>query len=247
MPASAARPAPNPALIRAIHACRRQVPALADDEAWRGFLVKATGKISTREMDGRELGRVIDALHENGAPRRAGQGAGRPRHLLDSRPQARMARGLWIEMAKAGAVRDGAESALDSFCERITGRTSLRFCDARQLNQVVEALKEMLRRGPPSGERGERREARAQVPPAWPRNGQEPPHVGPIADEITRLWDRLRHSGRLRHGPDARLDTWLLRAGYRQANPEYLTPEQAEHARARLASWLQRIERETSA
>lgn len=219
-------------LMKAVHACRRQVPALADDAAWRGFLVKAAGKASLRDMNGRELGRVMDALHENGAPRLAGAaaaGPGRPATLLDSRPQARMVRGIWIEMAKAGVVRDSSERALDAFAKRVTGLDSLRFCDARQLNLVVEAVKDMR--------------DRAAAPPPGPATQEAPPHVGPIAAEIVTFWNRLCQGGAMRTGIHANLETWLLQRGYGQRHPEYLTPDQAAHAHAALTGWWKRHQR----
>lgn len=126
-------------LIRTVQACRRQVPGLNEDEVWRLFLAVTVGKNSLRAMTGRELGRVIDALHAKGAPRLAGKKAGQP--LKDDRAQARMARGLWIELHREGHVNDPSEAALDRFAERITRKAHLRWCGPADLNKVVEALK----------------------------------------------------------------------------------------------------------
>ncbi len=217
----------QPKLMQAVHACRRQVPALQDEAAWRGFLLKAAGKDSLRAMTGRELGRVMDALHAQGAPRRAGTGAGRPASTLDTRPQARMARGIWIEIGKAGVVRDRSERALDAFAKRITGRDSLRFCDARQLNQVVEAVKEMRDRAS--------RPTSDDLPVPEPRDGETKDQA-----MIRALWDALRHSSAMRTGSFADLETWLLKCGYGQRHVEYLSPEHAADAVRKLRTWWRR-------
>lgn len=212
----------DPRLMKAVHACRRQVPELQDEAAWRGFLVKAAGRDSLRAMNGGELGRVIDALHQHGAPRRAGQGAGRPANTLDSRPQARMARGLWIDLGRAGLVRDRSERALDAFCKRVTGRDSLRFCDSEQLNQVIEALKDMRGR-------------KGVLPEAAPRPGETHDQA-----MVRALWEALIDADAMKTGVFASLETWLLRHGYGVRHVELLTEDQAREAVGRLTGWWQR-------
>lgn len=125
-------------LQRAVHACRRKVAGLEDDGAWRAFLARTTGGAdSIASMTMPELGRVIDALHEVGAPRT------RPR-LEEA--QLRMVRGLWIELHKAGVVRNGSDAALDAFVTRCTKVGRLSWCGPDQANQVIEALKDWSRR-----------------------------------------------------------------------------------------------------
>lgn len=131
-------------LAGAIHACRKRVAGLDDEAAWRGFLVQATGKDSLRAMDGRELGRVLDALHQRGAPRRPGKGAGRV--ALPADPLSRKIRALWLAIAEAGAIENASEQALDAFVKRQTGIDSLRFADGAAKVRVVEALKGWARR-----------------------------------------------------------------------------------------------------
>lgn len=131
-------------LAGAIHACRKRVAGLEDEAAWRGFLVQATGKDSLRAMDGRELGRVLDALHKRGAPRTAGKGAGQRR--LPSDPLSRKVRALWLALAEAGAIENASEQALDAFVKRQTGIDSLAWADGPAKVRVVEALKGWARR-----------------------------------------------------------------------------------------------------
>jgi phage gp16-like protein len=131
--------------IKAVQACRRQVAGLEDDTAWRAFLGRvAGGQTSLRAMGYRDLGRVLDALHAAGAPRRDG-GAWRSRYADDL--QMRMIRGLWIEAADAGVVSDRSETALGAFIRRQTGQ-DLGALSAGKARAVIEALKAMVKRGP---------------------------------------------------------------------------------------------------
>ena len=130
--------------IKAVQACRRQVAGLEDDDAWRAFLARvAGGQTSLRAMGYRDLGKVLDALHAAGAPRRDG-GASRSRYADDL--QTRMMRGLWIEAADAGIVRNRSEEALGAFIRRQTGQ-DLGALSAGNARRVIEALKGMLKRG----------------------------------------------------------------------------------------------------
>jgi hypothetical protein len=221
------------ARMRAIHAARRRHAHLAEDDAWRQFLSAQTGLNSLRAMDGGMLDRVLDALHAKGRSA-AGSGAataarpiGHRKH--DPRPQARMALGLWIELSRAGVVHDRTDAGLDAFCKRTTGRDALRWCDAAQLGQVVEALKAMRGR------------ASADLPPAEPRDGETEAQA-----QVRALWDALRHSGAMRTGANANLDTWLLRCGYGVRHVHLLSTDQAAEAVARLAAWWRKHQREAA-
>lgn len=127
-------------LIQAIQACRRQVAGLDDDPTWRAFVGRATGgETSLRAMTGPELGKVLDALHASGAPR-----TGRAAYATK---QARMARGLWIELAELGVVENRSDQALDAFVQRQTGIDAARWLtDPREAGKVIEALKAMRKR-----------------------------------------------------------------------------------------------------
>lgn len=227
-PAGAPPVGGSQALIRAIHACRRKVEGLAqDDAAWRAFLRQHAGAESLRQMQGRQLGLVLDALHKAGAPRTAGRGAGTD--ALDQREQARMARGLWIELAEVGAVHDGSEAALGAFVKRQT-RKPLRFCTPADLNKVVEALKGWRDRAAaadPMVRVGET----LQVPDGWTREQAM----------IPALWQALVEAGAMQHGSHARLDTWLSRnAG--STRPELLDDDRAQAAALKLGKWLRQHE-----
>jgi len=139
-------PAPTrvKSLIPAIHACRKKVVGLDDEESWRGFLERTTGKRSLRAMNGSELGKVLDALHAAGAPRKAGKGA-RRRKLADGE-QAKMIRGLWLELYGLGAVDKADEAAIAAFVKRQAGVDALDWLAPAEANKVIEGLKAMRRR-----------------------------------------------------------------------------------------------------
>lgn len=122
-----------------VQTLRRQVPALAEDDAWRDFLtVNAAGIASTRAMTKAQLGAVVTALHKAGAPRKPPAWAGRPRHA-DTAPMA-MIRGLWIELSDLGAVKDRSEAALAAFVTRQT-RQDIGRLSPTAASSVIEALK----------------------------------------------------------------------------------------------------------
>lgn len=121
-------------LIKAAQTCRRKVAGLEADGDWRAFLERVTGQTSLRAMSGPQLGRVLDALHDAGAPKKA------PASRFADTAQMRMIRGLWIELAELGAVSDASEKALGAFVKRQTGQELGRL-NARASAQVIEALK----------------------------------------------------------------------------------------------------------
>lgn len=131
---------PDPAdrrrrLIVAVQSCRGKVAGLGDDTVWRDFLEANAGGRSLSAMSPSQIGRVLDALHKAGAPRRP-----RPASRYADTTQMRMIRGLWLELADMGAVADRSEAALGKFVRRQT-RQDFGRLDPRAAEQVIEALK----------------------------------------------------------------------------------------------------------
>lgn len=223
-----------PRLIAAVHACRKQVEGLEDEATWRAFLGNVAGRDSLREMDGRKLGLVLDALHKRGAPKRQGKAA-KTATPLDDRPQMKMARGLWIELHGAGAVRDPGEQALAAFAKRVTGKHQLAWCTARDLNKLIEALKDWRDRVDGSD------------PVVAVANGLTI-HPTETRDQamVLALWNALADAGALRHGRMSRLDTWLTKT-FRVANTAALDATQAAKAVRDLGALLRRHARKAEA
>jgi phage gp16-like protein len=128
---------PNANTIRAVQACRRQVAGLDDDATWREFLQRSANGQSLRTMSAAQLSRVLDALHQAGAPRKT---KNRPR--FTDTPQMAMIRGLWLELAQLdGGVADRSEAALGDFVRRQTGQDIGRL-NAASASRVIEGLKQ---------------------------------------------------------------------------------------------------------
>ncbi|WP_431282705.1 regulatory protein GemA [Humitalea sp. 24SJ18S-53] len=145
-PVTKARPDAMKRLVVAIQVRRRKLEGLAEEADWRAFLGRVTaGEVSLRAMNGRQLGKVLDALHDAGAPRSAG-GPQRSRYADD--PQTKMMRGLWIELHQAGRVRNPSEEALNAFVKRQT-QQDMGALSAARAAAVIEALKGMMNRPAP--------------------------------------------------------------------------------------------------
>ena len=120
-----------------------------DEETYRALLYSVTGKSSLRTMSLRELDSVIDRMKADGfqhkpksktPPRRAGT-----RALADD-PHSRKARALWLAGYHLGVIRDPREEALVAFARRLTGKDALQWTVSEDANDVIEALKDIMRR-----------------------------------------------------------------------------------------------------
>jgi phage gp16-like protein len=142
-----ARASTGQKLFPAIHACRKQVAGLAEEEVWRDYLRQLTGRDSLRKMTGAQLGRVLDDLHSKGArkapPKRAFKG--RARKLADG-DQAQKIRALWLALWNLGCVADSSEEALAAFVKRQAQVDALEWLPADKAHSVIEALKGWLAR-----------------------------------------------------------------------------------------------------
>lgn len=117
-----------------------------DDETYREMLWTVARVRSAKDLDITGRRHVLEHLKSRGwkhrPPRRAQPGAAR---MADD-PQSRMIRGLWIELAAVGLVRDRSERALAAFVARQTGVDRLEWLNVYQASQVIEALKLWLTR-----------------------------------------------------------------------------------------------------
>ncbi|CCN69761.1 gp16 family protein [Vibrio nigripulchritudo] len=144
----------NP-LIKLIHVAKRQL-ALEDD-TYRLLLEAETGKASCREMDTKELEKVVTALEEKGFKRQTNGNKKAFKHRLSPKSgKSKNAiidkcRAVFITMSKQGFVRDGSEASLDKYTQRILKHRKdkvdcIAWCDEYQASQVLEALKSWHRR-----------------------------------------------------------------------------------------------------
>ncbi|GDO99208.1 gp16 family protein [Escherichia coli] len=143
-------------LIQLIHIARNELRM--DEETYRQMLQGLTGITSTKDMDLRQLNRVLESMKRRGFRIRTG-GGGRDFLPPDRHPQSRKIRALWLEMAAAGIVRDRSEKALARWILRETGVSALQWLSNEQASRVIEKLKKWQRRA-----QGGRHERRKSVP-----------------------------------------------------------------------------------
>jgi len=137
-------------LIRLIHVAKRQLAL--DDDSYRALLAGAAGgKTSCAAMNEPELEAVLDAMQQAGFKRRVNPAKKRRLSPAAGTPvkvaEIAKIRAIWITMARHGVVRDGSETALNSYVKRQTSRSNgvgvaeVAWLDEPLANQVLEALK----------------------------------------------------------------------------------------------------------
>lgn len=112
-----------------------------DDNAYRAMLWSVALVKSSTELDFAGRKKVLDHLESRGFKRTKPQ----PRALADD-PQSKKIRALWLELHKAGKVRNPSESALAAFVKRETGIDDLHWLNDRDASAVIEKLKQWLNR-----------------------------------------------------------------------------------------------------
>ncbi|STB59335.1 prophage regulatory protein [Citrobacter freundii] len=130
-------------LIQLIHIARNDLQM--DEDTYRQMLQGLTGKASTKGMDVTQLNRVMESMKKKGV-RVKPSGKARSGSPLDTHPQSKKLRALWLEMASAGIVRDSSEQALALWVQRETGISALRWLSNEQASNVIEKLKKWQRR-----------------------------------------------------------------------------------------------------
>ncbi|EAM8612112.1 regulatory protein GemA [Salmonella enterica] len=130
-------------LIQLIHVARNDLQM--DEDTYRQMLQGLTGKASTKGMDLTQLNRVMESMKNKGF-RIKSAGKARSGLPLDTHPQSKKIRSLWLEMASAGIVRDSSEQALALWVKRETGVSALRWLGSDQASSVIEKLKKWQRR-----------------------------------------------------------------------------------------------------
>ncbi|WP_173012509.1 regulatory protein GemA [Niveispirillum sp. SYP-B3756] len=216
---------PYPAMQKAVHACRRHVASLSDDDAWRDFLALHGGHRSTKDMNVTALGKVLDALHQAGAPASPKARVARPTPTKD---QDGVIRDLWHQLWTAGGTDDAGEAALAAWAKRISKVDALAFARPMQKRIMIEALKDWLRRLPADPVAPLRLAARG------------PDGRTDFVKLCDGLWNALAHSGALEAGILADPGTWLKRQGFGVSAFLWLDQGQARDAAKLLAGWLRK-------
>lgn len=140
-------------LVRAIQTGRRKLGL--DDETYRGLLADVSGgKTSSRELNAYQLKEVLRRMREAGF-----------RSSTD--PQLQKIRSLWLSMYDEGVVRSRSERSITAYIRRITGK-SAHDCGVKDLQCVIETLKQWIDRMDDPAARERLRKALVTMPAASP-------------------------------------------------------------------------------
>lgn len=117
-------------LIKAIKTGQRSL-GMTEDE-YRAFLIGICGKQSCTDMTPKELQQVLFGMRKMGF-----------RSITP--PQVSKIRTVWDEMHQIGIVRVNTDAAIDAYARRIC-KYPLQECSAKQLETVIETLKQWISR-----------------------------------------------------------------------------------------------------
>lgn len=117
-------------LIKAIQTGRRKL-GLSDEE-YRALLEGVSGKTSTKELNAYQLKEVLRRMREAGF------------HTA-TEPQLRKIRSLWFSMYDEGIVKSKTEQSISAYIRRIT-KKSANACGVKDLQRVIETLKQWIDR-----------------------------------------------------------------------------------------------------
>jgi hypothetical protein len=129
------------AQTRAIHALKRQIAGLEEDD-YRALLKRRFGLSSSRLLSERQAAELIDDLK-----RLAGSGCARKASETVTGDYAPVLRALWMAAHNLGLARSRDDKALIAFVARQTGLSHTRFLrDPRAAAAAIEGLKKWMER-----------------------------------------------------------------------------------------------------
>lgn len=122
-----------------------------DEDAYRGLLVRVTGKASLRQMTERQRIDVVEELKRKGFRIRPSKGA--PALPKAFQPHSRLIHALWKSCHRLGVVDNPSRDALRAFCKRFVAHgqdgvvVDPDMLSRDQATPIIEALKKMEARG----------------------------------------------------------------------------------------------------
>ena len=139
-------------LIKAIQTGRRKL-GLSDEE-YHALLEGVSGKTSTKELNAYQLKEVLRRMREAGF------------HTATD-PQLRKIRSLWFSMYDEGIVKSKTDQSISAYIRRIT-KKSANACGVKDLQRVIETLKQWIDRMDDPAVRERLRTAFVTMPAASP-------------------------------------------------------------------------------
>lgn len=113
-----------------------------DDETYRDMLFTIARVRSSSELDHAGRAKVLDHLKKCGWKPKTSPMKSRP----TDDPQINMCRALWLELHAVGKVHNPEEAALQRYAQRQTKIARLEWLNSKQMNTVIESLKQWLNR-----------------------------------------------------------------------------------------------------
>ncbi|MFK3859312.1 gp16 family protein [Pseudoalteromonas rhizosphaerae] len=138
-------------LIQLIHIAKSQLGL--DDDTYRAALLGSAGKTSCSQMSWSELNQVLEHFKKAGFKTKAKRRLS-PKSDPKQHGEINKIRAIWITMHKQGFVRDGSETALDAYVNRMLNRAKVganvsyhtHFLTQQQAIHVLEPLKKWYQR-----------------------------------------------------------------------------------------------------
>lgn len=138
---------PSQANLAKIHIAKKELGL--SDETYRDILLVRFKVDSCIYLNDRQCFVLLNDFKRRGwKPRHGNSRAAAPKQsrALSQDAMARKAWALWLNLHELGIVRDPGESALGAYVKRITGVEALQWLSVAQLTQVIESLKQWLKR-----------------------------------------------------------------------------------------------------
>lgn len=130
--------------IGAIHALKARLGF--DDETYRDFMERETGKRSAKELTDIEAGRLLDTMNKRAAGLKAPSKAAAKGAVRMSGDYAGKLRALWISGYNLGVVHDRSDRALLAFLERQAHISRPEWLSPKDGTKAIEAIKGWLAR-----------------------------------------------------------------------------------------------------
>lgn len=128
---------PTTAQLQKIHIAKKELGL--SDEVYRDILYVNFKAGSSKELNTFQAARLLNLFAAKGWKAKRGKDSGKsPRY--DDRQQRKIV-AMWIDLHKAGVVKNKSDKALQAYVKRQTGIDNLKWCDGGECYKLIESLK----------------------------------------------------------------------------------------------------------